>query len=118
MKPDAVVEPVAELSAYGRSEIFSAMNRLLPPVGNVRAMAAKGPQTRDIAFGDPSPGTETAPSSFAPEPPLFFSVSSRAACDVPRCCGRSTEEPDGPEMGCPVPRMQGGRDVFEHARSE
>ena len=105
-------------AAQGRSEIFPALNRLLIPVGNVQATAAKGPQTRDIAFGDPTPGTETAPSRFAPEPPLSFSASSRAACDLPRRCGRSREEADGPERRCPVARMQGGADVCEHARSE
>ncbi len=39
MMPDAAVEPVAEPSAHGRSEIFPAMNRLLTPEGNVRATA-------------------------------------------------------------------------------
>jgi hypothetical protein len=34
------VEPGAKPSAHGRSEIFPAMNRLLTPEGNVRAMAA------------------------------------------------------------------------------
>ena len=50
-------------SAHGQSEIVPAMNRLLTPAGNVRS---DGGQPRD----------GTAPSSFAPEPPLFFSVFS------------------------------------------
>ena len=68
MMPDAAVEPGAKPSAHGRSEIFPAMNRLLTPAGNVRSDG-----------GQPREGT--APASFAPEPPLFFSVSPRAACD-------------------------------------
>jgi hypothetical protein len=57
-------------SAHGRSEIFPAMNRLLTPAGNVRS---DGEQPRD----------GTAPSSFAPEPPLFFSVFSTPSGSYP-----------------------------------
>ncbi len=64
MIPDGTaVERGARPSAHGRSEIFPAMNRLLTPAGNVRS---DGDQPRD----------GTAPSSFAPEPPLFFCVFS------------------------------------------
>jgi hypothetical protein len=67
--PEAAVAPVAKPSAQGRSAVFPVMNRLLTSTGNVRTMAA-------------SPGDGTAPSNFAPEPPLFFSESSRGTCDT------------------------------------
>ncbi len=63
------VEPGAKPSAHGRSEIFPAMNRLLTPAGNVRSDS-----------GQPRDGT--APSSFAPEPPLLFSVFSMPVGEV------------------------------------
>ena len=61
MMPDAAVEPVAKPSAQGRSELFPAMNRFLTPAGNMRSDG-----------GQPRAGT--APSNFAPEPPLLFSA--------------------------------------------
>jgi hypothetical protein len=64
------VEPVAKPSAQGRSEIFPALNRLLTPEGNVRAMAT-------------NPGMEP-PYRASPLNRLFASSSQR-----PRCSGKS-----------------------------
>ena len=64
------VEPGAKPSAHGRSAIFPAMNRLFTREGNVHS---DGAQPRD----------GTAPASFAPEPPLFFSVFSTPSCSYP-----------------------------------
>ncbi len=75
------VEPVAKPSAHGRSEIFPAMNRLLTRAGNVRF---DGGQLRD----------GTAPSSFALEPPLFFSVFPSPSCSYP-AIGPKRQMPGG-----------------------
>ena len=57
-------------SAQGRFDVFPALNRFLTPAGNVRS------------DGDPTRGWDRV-SSFAPEPPLFFSVFSTSWCSYP-----------------------------------
>ena len=56
MMPDAAVEPVAKPSAHGRSEIIPAMNRLLPPVGNVRSDGGQGFPNAQYRVWGPNPG--------------------------------------------------------------
>jgi hypothetical protein len=59
------VEPEAKPSAHGRSEIFPAMNRFLPPAGNVRSDGGQGfPNAKYRVWGpDPEiePGIESRP---------------------------------------------------------
>jgi hypothetical protein len=105
MMPDAAVEPVAKPSAHDRSELFPAMNRLLTPVGNVRATTT-------------NPGTGTGHRAS----PLNHLFSSPCPQELRAMCrdgvGEVRKNRTGQKCDVPCPPSQGGPDMFENARSE